>query len=351
MNNLKKLGLSALAGSLVAFSASAGELSVSGGAKLSFTNKGGNEAGAEGTANTAAQNDGVTGSGWGMQQAITFSGSGELDNGMIASLSHTMQDDGGTGSTSTIALDMGSMGTVSYNQSSGSAAIGIEAFDDVMPTAEEEVGNGLGILAEHSATSTAVGAYDYQVDHPGNGFSYKMSADMYTIVAGYSHDDTSKAIDDGGTTGAGTGKSSQSIGVKVAPMDGLAIYAGTGEEGVGDNQNDMETFAITYAMGPVSVGAQKTDYDFNAANSGALSDAETTQFGIAFAVNENLSISYGTQETELDGQAKDVEIDGFSIGYSMGGISLKAHANKGENMGGVAANEIEHTEISVSFAF
>ena len=349
MNNLKKIGLSALAGSLVAFSASAGELSVSGGAKLSFTNKGGNEAGAESA--TGESNKGVTGTGWGMQQAIVFSGSGELDNGMIASLTHIMQDDGGTGSTSTIALDMGSMGTISYNQSSGSAAIGIEAFDDVMPTAEEEVGNGLGIDADHSETGTAVGAYDYQVDHPGNGFSYTYSADMFTVVAGYSPDDHANAVDDGNTSGAGKGKSSQSIGVKVTPMDGLAIYAGTGEEGVGDNQNDMETFALTYAMGPISVGAQITDIDYEAANNGALSDAETTQFGIAFAVNENLSISYGVQETELDGQSKDQEVEGFSIGYSMGGISLKAHANKGENMGGVAANEIEHTEISLSLAF
>ena len=349
MNNWKKIGLSALAGSLVAFSASAGELSVSGGAKLSFTNKGGNEAGSESA--TGESNKGVTGTGWGMQQAISFSGSGELDNGMTVSLTHIMQDDAGTGSTSTIALDMGSMGTISYNQSSGSAAIGIEAFDDVMPTAEEEVGNGLGIDADHSATGTAVSAYDYQVDHPGNGFSYTYSADMFTVVAGYSSDDHNLAVDDGVTSGAGKGKSSQSIGVKVTPMDGLAIYAGTGEEGVGNDQNDMETFALTYTMGPISVGVQKTDYDFEAANSGALSDAETTQFGIAFAVNENLSISYGVQDTELDGQANDQEVEGFSIGYSMGGISLKAHANKGENMGGVAANEIEHTEISLSLAF
>ena len=37
MNNLKKLGASALAGSLVAFSASAGEMTVSGGANLYMT--------------------------------------------------------------------------------------------------------------------------------------------------------------------------------------------------------------------------------------------------------------------------------------------------------------------------
>ena len=69
------------------------------------------------------------------------------------------------------------------------------------------------------------------------------------------------------------------------------------------------------------------------------------------SVNENFSISYGEQETEIDGQTLDQELEGFSIGYSMGGISLKAHSNEGENMGGTANNATEHTEISVSFAF
>ena len=41
MNNLKKLGLSALAGSLVAFSANAVEMSVSGVAEVTYTTSGG----------------------------------------------------------------------------------------------------------------------------------------------------------------------------------------------------------------------------------------------------------------------------------------------------------------------
>ena len=345
MNNVKKLGLTALAGSLVAFTAaSAGELSVSGGAKLSFTNKGGNEAGAE-------SGVGNTGNGFGMQQAIVLSGSGELDNGMTASLTHILQADGGTGSTSTIALDMGSMGTIEYHQSSGSAAIGIEAFDDVMPTAEEEVGNGLGIDDAHSATGSGVSAYTYQVDHAGNGFSYNWSNDMMTIVAGYTPNAGSTKVDDGGTAGAGDGKSGYSIGAKVSPMDGLTLYAGTGERGRGaNNQDDMDTYAVTYSIGPVAVGAQRTEIDYET-NTGQFGDSEQDNMSIAFAINENLSVSYGVQDTEIDGRTKDQEVEGFSVGYSMGGISIKAHANEGENMGGAAANEIEHTEVSVSFAF
>jgi len=41
MNNLKKIGLSALAGSLVAISANAAELSVSGSVELTYTDTGG----------------------------------------------------------------------------------------------------------------------------------------------------------------------------------------------------------------------------------------------------------------------------------------------------------------------
>ena len=129
MDNLKKLGLSALAGSLVAFSANAGELSVSGGAKISYTGGSGNE---------DDQNDGNR---FGMQRLVTMSGSGELDNGMSVSLVHTFATSTGDGSTSAITLDMGSMGTLGYGQDS--YQVGISKIDDIIPTAEEEVSNGL----------------------------------------------------------------------------------------------------------------------------------------------------------------------------------------------------------------
>ena len=73
--------------------------------------------------------------------------------------------------------------------------------------------------------------------------------------------------------------------------------------------------------------------------------------GISFAINDNLSVSYGASETEKDGDTDTQEMSGFSVGYSMGGITIKAHSNKGENLQQVANNESEHTEIAVSFAF
>jgi hypothetical protein len=54
MINLKKAGMTALAGSLVAFSVNAAEMSVSGGVELTYTDSGGNS-GNEVTGNSWVQ--------------------------------------------------------------------------------------------------------------------------------------------------------------------------------------------------------------------------------------------------------------------------------------------------------
>ena len=78
--NIKKIGLTALAGSLVATSAFAGEMTLSGSATLTYSDW-------SGTETTTATNAGAS-SNWGMDQELTASGSGELDNGWVVTLSH-----------------------------------------------------------------------------------------------------------------------------------------------------------------------------------------------------------------------------------------------------------------------
>ena len=65
MNKFKKIGLSALAGSLVAFSANAGEMTVSGGASVGVEH-----------INGGAANGGKS---FYMGNQLTFSGGGELE--------------------------------------------------------------------------------------------------------------------------------------------------------------------------------------------------------------------------------------------------------------------------------
>ena len=326
MINIKKIGLTALAGSLVAVSAYAGELSVSGGAKMSYTADTGNE---------DVQDDGNR---FGLQKSIGFTGSGELDNGHTVSLAHYMAATGALSST-ILTYDMGDMGKLKYAEVSQS--LGMEIIDDLTPTADEEIWNGLD--TEGSSNETPVG----RASLGNTGFNYTYSAiDGVQVDVGYSPKSSASSNDDGGN-GTGTLRSSSSIAVQYTGIDGANLFVGTGEAGAATTDSDVDIYGFTYALGPITVGAQRTDIDYTAANS----DLETDMFGISFAVNDNLSISYGQSETSLDGSSIEQEISGFSIGYSMGGMTLKAHKNKGEKLANTANNESEHTEIALSFAF
>lgn len=342
MDNLKKIGLSALAGSLVSFSAAtAGELSISGGAEISYSNYTGTEDGEDGGG------VGNTGTNFGKEQLVTISGSGELDNGMTVSMSMTPKLNGAVaaGSTSILSLDMGSMGTISYSTNFGN--IGIDKLDNVMPSAYEEVTDGPVVYSENGSNNADVSGNKYEVEI-GCGFDYELAAnDMITLGLGYSENGGCGTNDDGSVGQSDGAENATSVHAVIKPVDGLTLYAGTAEK----IKDDQEVLAAVYSYGPVSVGYQKTEIDLNAANSNENGDSDSTAASIAFAVNENLSISYGIYESEIDGRSKDQEVSGFDIGYSMGGVGIKAYRHKGENMGGYDNNNSEKTEILLSFAF
>jgi outer membrane protein OmpU len=329
MDNIKKIGLTALAGSLVAVSAAnAGSLSVSGGAKFGYAASDGNE---------DLETDGNR---FGMQKSVGFSGTGEMDNGHTVTLTHNMAVTGSL-STSVLKYDMGDMGSITYSEDSGD--VGLGKIDDLMPTAEEEVWNGIDADTA-SSNELPVG----RVDTGMTGFNYVYTMDMATIQLGYSPKTTTTNNDDGANSGAGGKKSSTSVAITATPMDGLTVFGGTGDKGTGTQEDDMETYGLKYAFGPITVGYQKSEIDFAATTS---NDLETDAFGISFQVNDDLSISYGESETEAETSSTDQELEGMSIAYSMGSISIAAHANEGKNIANQTANESTHTEISINFAF
>ena len=316
MNNFKKIGLTALAGSLIATTAMAGSLSVSGGAKLSHTTKGGTS-------------NGATGNNWGMQKLISFTGGGELDNGHSVSLSHYMTAEGAQ-SSSILTYDMGDAGKISFTDAAG--GIGIAGIDDLMPTAVEEIWDGLG------------GTKNGYVSQASSGFEYtNTSVDGVKVEVGYG---TSQAAnDDGGVSGTGATRSSESIAIQYTGIEGANIFFGTGTVGESaTTDTDVDTMGIKYSMGAATVGVQVSKVD-----PAATAEEETTAYSISFAVNDDLSVSYGESTTELSGSV-DQEIKGISVGYSMGGLTLQAHANEGDNIGNTA-NNYEHTEVTISFAF
>ena len=315
--NIKKIGLTALAGSMVALSAVAGELTVTGSMNITHSSFGG----------TVDATD--VASGIGIENAVFANASTELDNGYVVSLTQGINN-----STSTyLSVDMGDLGSLSYVQTD--AAGGLEALDDMSPSAYEEANDGVvGAVAEFTTTS---------------GFAYSNTVAGATVGLTFSDGGSTAAVGDGSVdTGAST-NSSTSIGITYPVADtGLTVFGGVGTMGQADGKDiDSEIIGAKYAFGPLTVGYQVNTNDDS---DSSVKDLETTIASIAFNINENMAISYGVMDTD-NGSAVDQDHTGISASYTMGALSLKAYQNEVDNSGHVAGATSEKTEISLSVAF
>ena len=306
MTNLKKLGLTALAGSLVATTGYAGALDVSGGAKVSYVSQDETE---------------VSGNPFSMTRDITFSGSGEMDNGMTISY-HQMLT-AGAFSSSGLKLDMGDAGVLSFANGT-SQGHGIGAYEDKMPTAAEQVWDDLDGQANGVLTKNGV-----------NKIGYGTSVGGANVSVDYNKQE------DGG--------SAKSIGVDYSPVDGAMIFVAMSDEYAGPNSStDQATFGGTYTTGATTLGIQRTSIDL----SGSDNDVDRTHIAASFAVNEDLSVSWGMSTVEFEAASKsDQEDSGFSASYTMGSMSLTASFNSSDNVGGTSGTDDEHKEIGLAFAF
>tara|TARA_Y100000590_G_scaffold339040_1_gene386433 strand:+ start:1257 stop:2273 length:1017 start_codon:yes stop_codon:yes gene_type:complete len=338
MKNWKKVGLTTLAGSLVATSAFAGAVTVSGTANLTYTANEGTEDNAGNVASGGGV--GIDGSRWGLNKSLSFSGSGELDNGWTVSVSQTLKDGSSTGLGMTI--DMGDVGSLNYEADTGARGIG--KIKDMMPTADEDVGNGIDADGSGSA-----GGLSGTVSGGTQGFHYSKAMDMVEIGIGYAPQGGSSNAN-GGVSGAGGGASTVSAFVKIDPMDGLEIGLGTGEKqsATAAQTDDHTTAYVTYVYGPVTVGYQLSETETFASGT---ADDEQTRWAVLYAINDEMSISYQDHTNDGDTQATDEEASGWSASYTSGGITFKAHRNQADNVGNAANMESEHTEVGVTFAF
>jgi len=337
MKDWKKAGLTALAGSLVATSAFAGAVTVSGTANLTYTANSGQEDTQE-----ADEGGGHDGNRWGINKTLSFSGSGELDNGWTVSVSQSLA----AGSTTGVGLtiDMGDMGSINYEADTGARGIG--KIKDMMPTADEDVGNGIDV----DGSSTA-GGLSGTVSGGTKGFHYSNTvSDMIEIGVGYAVKSQSGNAQ-GGTSGQGATASNVSGFIKLDPMDGLEVGFGVGEAAAGSSDasltDDHQTVYATYVYGNLTVGYQLSNID----TEGSTADDEQTRWGVLYAVNDEMSISYQAHENDDSTNGIDEEAKGISASYTSGGMTFKLHRNTADDVSNAANNESEHTEVGVTFAF
>ena len=315
--NIKKIGLTALAGSLVATTAFAGEMSVNGNASVTAKNNSGTDGGKSFT----------------MGNQLTFSGGGELDNGLNVALSFVL-DHG----------DNVASGFDSHSISIGSDTIGTFTF----------AGDGTG-NAQSALDTTAAG------DIWDNGFTYGTTrGTSYTAPQGPDAENN-KSINwalpsfvdglavaasySGGTTAK---NSTTAYGVTYTGVEGLTAYYGAGEVGSTSDSGDTTSMGVSYAMGSFTAA-----YSVNEADMTTAADEEQTSWKVSYTVTDDLSVTYGEETHDTNGQSVDEEFQSISVSYTTGGMTITAASIDAKGLGNTsgANNEQTRWKLGAAFAF
>ena len=327
--NLKKIGLTALAGSLVATSVFAGEMTVTGSASMKVEHVNGGAANA--------------GKSYSMGNQLEFAGSGELDNGLNVSLSFVLDqnDDATTTQPTTwnndtpfdshsVSVSSDALGALTFHGEGGSSAQG--AIDTT--AAGDLWDSSFGITTVQDPKASAA---------PDNMISYALPSvvDGVGAVVSYSP--------------KGTGdQSSTAYALSYSGVEGLALHYAKGEaNATAGSHADVTTIKATYAYGPVSVGYSETEYDSE--NAGTSEDQEVDSWNVSYTISENISVSYGSETIAepMDTDDQDIEISGITASYTTGGMTISGTMIDADNtaMGTATTEDKQQWSLAASFAF
>ena len=327
MNNLKKVGLTALAGSLAMMTVAQSEIVVSGSGEVTYT--------------TSEGANGVTGNPTGMSQTLSFTGNGELDNGFTYSFFTGMAGQDMTADSSSFTLDMGDAGSVDIDQGVGLYGIGTIAL--TLPTAYEEADHGVGVLAD---------GLDVVGDQQQLGYIGTFGALKVNVEYDPSLDGTAQQA--GGNGSAGGAGTNLNYALSYTIDDNWSVMYGASNTNytlAGATDDTEWTSTVKYTMGAITAAYQLSDIQ---SGTDGTSGESVEAMGVAFNVNDNLSVSLGQQDNTLDvASGADVteESTGVQAAYTMGSASVRLALNSADNVGGVAGIESENMEISLKLSF
>ena len=333
MNKYRKIGLTALAGSLVAATAYAGDMSVTGSASMKVRHVDGGAANA--------------GKAFSMGNQLTFAGSGELDNGLNVSLSFVL-DQGDDAKTTQIGSGTStSQGTSPFDSHSvtvSSDALGAIKFAGegganvqtaIDTTAAGDLwDSGFGITAAQDPKTSAGG---------DNMLSYTLPTLMEGVALSASY------------TPKGSGAaSSQAYAVAYTGVEGLTLnYASGSDDSTAGSESDTTTMKASYAYGPVTVSYSENEFD--GAGSAVNTDQEVESYEIAYTVSDAISVSYGAEDIKTPDNAsdEDIEVSGVVASYTAGGMTITGTMKSADNTahGTAATEDKEEWSLEASFAF
>ena len=316
--NIKKIGLTALAASLVSVSAHAGEMSVAGGASI-------------GLKNTSKSSSGKS---WTMGNQLTFTGSGELDNGMNVSLSFVLDqaDDSTTGianapfDSHSVTVSSDSLGTLVFSGEGGSSAQ--SAIDTT----------AAGDIWDNGSDNDAVKASEAG----NNSMLYTLPSVLDDLTAKVSY-----------SPGGAGGASATAWHLSYAGVDGLTLDLAEGETNTIGSEATATTMKASYAYSSFTLSYSNTDYVHDLSSA---TDEEVTSWNIAYTVSDDLSIAYGEETIDTEGSAIDEENSKINVSYTTGGVTLSAtqfYFDNGGNSNTESAStgDSERWSVSATFAF
>ena len=309
MNTFKKLGLTALASSLVVTSAVAGEMSVAGSASIGLKNT----------------SEGSTGRSWTMGNQLTFSGSGELDNGMNVSLSMVIdQNDDSTKSTAaqldnapfdshSVTVSSDALGTLVFSGEGGSSAQ--SAIDT---TAAGDIWDNIGGVVTTPRASEA----------GNNSMLYTLPSvmDDLSIKAGYS-------------PGSAGGSGATSFAIAYSGVEGLSLDYAQGETETVGSEQEHTTMKASYAYSSFTLSYSNTNNEYDSA-SASQKDEEIESWNLAYTVSDDLSVAYGQETIDTEGSSIDEEGEKINVSYTTGGVTLSATQYEYTGTGNSNANGI-----------
>ena len=308
MNKLKKVGLTALGTALVSTASFAGDLAVTGSAIITWV----------GGDNTN------TGNGFTMSDTMVFTGSGELDNGWAITYTHKIDVGNADVNSIKIATDMGDL---TFHGLGGSGPVA--AWDDVMPTANEE---STGVAA---GTKTAAAAGGHGT---ADTFTYVLPEIVESLTAQlyYTPSDT----------GAGD---SLEYGLKYTGVEGLEVGFAQGDsDATLTNSIESTNLYAKYTYDSFVFGVQDNSTDYTAAST----DTDFRAYGISYAVSDEISVSYGVSTVDHENTSLvDQDSSAVSFSYVSGGLTFAGTHGKTDNVAGTAATDNSGYELTATFAF
>ena len=242
----------------------------------------------------------------------------------------------------------------------GSDSDPVDAVDDITPSAYEEA-NGSG-----SGSYNDIGG---QAGQMGIGAKFDLPILGAVNYKYYPKIDSQKNADNvasGITSGGEAVGSATSVSIKTDMaglplvggfLDGATLTTAYGESDHSTVANIDDAFdltaAINYVNGPISLGVQKKYHNEGMASTpGDSAGYKDTVIGIAYAVNDEVSISYNryTSYPQTRVGAPEQETTAINLGYTMGGMTIGFQDASTDNSGYTTGDNDTRT-LGVSVAF